>query len=328
MNISVTIATFNRCDLLNKILEAFSLQDAPLESFEIIVCDSQSSDNTVQIIESWKSKLDIRCIQTDNVLAKKRNVGIENSNFDYVIFLDDDCFPDNEFISSYREIFKKNIGMKAVFCGNVIYPEAWVNGSNYYRFRNERHIASNESYKLDYKTIVVMNMGFNKKLFVDSVKGANENFIGYGCEDQELGWRLEMSGFEIMKSNAKITHYETTDSILGYMKKIHRSSRDGMKTLIEVCPDAAWNIKATKYVEPDFPYNNKLSSFVYKLLSRIVCNRYSKLLVVQFLLISDKNKRFYSPSLYRYALACAYLDGMRERNESLDIRKANKAGWY
>ncbi|RZQ32703.1 glycosyltransferase, partial [Vibrio vulnificus] len=252
MKISVTIATYNRCDLLNSVLEAFSLQDSSLDLFEVVVCDSYSTDNTDEIIEFWKSKLDICCVQTDNILAKKRNVGIENSKYDYVIFLDDDCVPEIDFISKYREVFEGNFGKKSVFCGNVIYPSDWVNKSNYYRFRNQRHIKSNKSHKLDYKTIVVMNMGFNKKIFVDSVIGVNENFIGYGCEDQELGWRLMSNGVEISKSDANIIHYETTDNILGYIKKIHRASRDGMKTLIKFCPEAAWSIPICKYIEPDY----------------------------------------------------------------------------
>ena len=329
--ISVTIATFNRKELLERALKALLNQDTS-EIFEIIVCDSGSTDGTSQMVRHLadRSAISIRHIQSENILAAKRNDGIKHSNYSVVVFLDDDCIPDTNFISSYADIFRREDVQKlAIYCGEVRFPVPWVEKSNYYRFRDSRHFRFDNldlnSVKLNFRTIVVMNMAFRKDVFLTTVGSVNEKFVGYGCEDQELGWRFGRYGVSILAAPSRIWHYETSNGISGYATKIARASRDGMVTLIEECSDAAWSLRTSQLFEPTYPGRTFKQYFIYYLCKTLVRPSFTKLLL-KYLDATDGVRILYAPMLYRYVLANAYLQGLRERSIRPGVEELKK-GW-
>jgi glycosyltransferase involved in cell wall biosynthesis len=327
--ISITIATFNRCELLDKILKSLSNQGVGSDLFEVVICDSNSNDDTSKIVSNHKNEniLDIKHYHTDNILAAKRNLGINKSNFDFVVFLDDDCVPDDSFVKDYLNVVQNEDVSSSCFCGKVVYPDSWVLESNYYRFRNQNHTNSNNSEFLTYQTIVVMNMGFSKRVFMERVGYVNEEFIGYGCEDQEFGYRIEEAGIKIKTCNARIYHYENTSTIEGYMKKMHRVGRDGMKTLIQVNPEAAWSLSATRLLEENYPNKNFYNVIQGKIIRFFLSISWLTKLIQLFCDKSDGIPFLYSRTLYRYLMASSYLKGCRDRNKSLEKEKSHR-GWY
>lgn len=329
IKLSITIATFNRAELLGKALAALANQSYSKDDYEVIVCDSNSHDETNEVVNHYSKFIDIKYVHCDNVLAAKRNCGIKNSKYPYVVFLDDDCVPENNFVEEYASCFTKNsIGQdKIIYCGRVVYPSNWVEESNYYRFRNSRHYTSNNAESLNFKTIVVMNMGFKKSDFIDYIGAVNERFVGYGCEDQELGWRIEQAGFKILTTAATITHFETTNSIDNYMIKMHRTGRDGMKTLISVAPDVAWSLPSSKLLEPTYPFLNFKDKFKSKITRYILLQLVPSSLLIFILNKSDKVKFLYCPFIYRVLMAKAFCFGTLERNKALSVQDSNK-GWY
>jgi glycosyltransferase involved in cell wall biosynthesis len=52
--ISITIATYNRCELLDNILSSLENQAVESSLFEVVVCDSHSTDNTENVINKHK----------------------------------------------------------------------------------------------------------------------------------------------------------------------------------------------------------------------------------------------------------------------------------
>lgn len=92
--ISVVIATYRRTNTLEKALE--SLLHQTYKCFEVILvddnCDKIWSSKVSEIVYKYSFLLKIKYIVNANNLgsAKARNVGIFNSNGDYISFLDDD----------------------------------------------------------------------------------------------------------------------------------------------------------------------------------------------------------------------------------------------
>ena len=331
MKLSVTIATYNRVHLLKKSLEALAKQTLDLSKFEVIVCDSNSNDGTETLVRKFISRyqdLNIKHIHTINNLAAKRNTGIKNATGDVVIFFDDDCIPELDCLAKYFSIIETNQNNnRVVYCGEVRFPADWVKKSNFYRFRNSRHFGSGNRLdlkKLDYTTIVVMNMAFYKDEFIRTVKTVNENFKGYGCEDQDLGWRLQSYGFDIIQCDARIYHYEESGNIAGYEKKIFHTARDGMETLLSENIEAVKPLNSFKLLDKDFPFESKLTSYAYNLVRVAVFHQLLSKLLVMFVTKTDKVKFLYFPKFYRYILGCAYIRGV-------DTRKNKPRGtddWY
>lgn len=55
--VSVTLSTYNRTALLQRLLDSLAHQTLGLEEFEIIVVDDGSTDNTIAVCESMGPKL-------------------------------------------------------------------------------------------------------------------------------------------------------------------------------------------------------------------------------------------------------------------------------
>jgi glycosyltransferase involved in cell wall biosynthesis len=329
--LSVTIATYKRRGLLEKSLIALANQTLSPELFEIIVCDSLSDDGTDLMIVGVCEKyphLKIKHVHTRNVLAAKRNLGIAESSGEVVIFLDDDCIADAEFLKGYYNLFINEARKNIIYCGEVRFPAEWISQSNYYNFRDSRHFGGarrQDLNKLDYKTIVVMNMAFYKNEFISKIGLVDENFVCYGCEDQDLGWRLESKGFIIEKSKSLIVHHEPSGDILGYSKKLFHTARDGMTTLLKRNPAAASALGLKlQLLDKDYPRQNALKKIIFGFIRRILFNDLLENIFSILLIKTDNIKIFYSPVLYKYVLACAYVRGTKARQTVLK----NSDSWY
>ncbi|MEJ5284065.1 MAG: glycosyltransferase family 2 protein [Brevinematia bacterium] len=87
--VSVILPTFNRLKLLNEALE--SLSNQTFKDFEVIVIND-GGEIPKKVIENWNNILDIKLINSNinNGPGIARNIGIEESQGDFLAFLDDD----------------------------------------------------------------------------------------------------------------------------------------------------------------------------------------------------------------------------------------------
>jgi glycosyltransferase involved in cell wall biosynthesis len=88
---SVVIPTYNRAKDLMNCLQSLSLQDFVF--FEVLVIDDGSTDNTAAICKMFNTKLNLKHIQLKHCSggpAYPRNIGIENSKYNWIAFLDSD----------------------------------------------------------------------------------------------------------------------------------------------------------------------------------------------------------------------------------------------
>jgi glycosyltransferase involved in cell wall biosynthesis len=96
VDITIAICTYNRSNLLIKCLD--SLLPQLTEKIEILVIDNNSSDNTADVTKEYTTNYqNIRYVFEKNIgLSHARNLGINESKADWILYLDDDAiaFPD------------------------------------------------------------------------------------------------------------------------------------------------------------------------------------------------------------------------------------------
>jgi glycosyltransferase involved in cell wall biosynthesis/predicted O-methyltransferase YrrM len=100
--LSVIITTYNRINLLERVLEAFVHQTVPKEKFEVIIVDDGSNPKAESCAHQFKDKINIKYFYHENSgLAFSRNIGIEYASYEIVAFADDDDIPSPHYVSEH-----------------------------------------------------------------------------------------------------------------------------------------------------------------------------------------------------------------------------------
>lgn len=107
--ISVIIPIYNSSRYINKCLKSLNNQNFK-HSFEIIIIDDASSDNSIEIIKKKKLKnVTILRLKKNSGPSSARNIGIKNAKGEYIYFLDsDDTIKVYTFTKLYRAAKQNN----------------------------------------------------------------------------------------------------------------------------------------------------------------------------------------------------------------------------
>jgi len=229
--ISIVISSWKRRVLLIKIIKKLEKQNISKNLFEIIIVNSFPELNL--------NFLDNKLVKIFNINsnsnAQKRNLGILKARFKNIIFLDDDCLPEKNFLFKYYRIFR-SMDYSSIACGSVIYEDKKKTKQKYLNYRQKKHfIVKNNNFtkerQIKPSQIVTMNMALkkikNNKIYF------NKNFKSYGFEDYEFCHRLIKKGFKFFKSNPIIYHVDNR-SFEDYLKKFYFLGNKGSKTLMEI----------------------------------------------------------------------------------------------
>jgi glycosyltransferase involved in cell wall biosynthesis len=117
---SIVIPTYNRAAFISETIE--SVINQTYSDWELIVIDDGSTDNTKEIIQAIiqnDNRIKYR-YQNNSERSAARNNGINNSNGEYICFLDsDDQFLPNHLEILYEEIIKKKTPIALFFTNQL-----------------------------------------------------------------------------------------------------------------------------------------------------------------------------------------------------------------
>ena len=107
MGVSIIIPTFKRPESLRKLLTSLINQIEQKKDIEIIVVDDGNSIETKKICK----EIGIKYIKTkgNEGPGHARELGSKYAHYEILAFIDDDEHPDNQWVKSIREAFKKDI---------------------------------------------------------------------------------------------------------------------------------------------------------------------------------------------------------------------------
>tara|TARA_Y200000002_G_scaffold360847_1_gene346446 strand:+ start:6133 stop:7035 length:903 start_codon:yes stop_codon:yes gene_type:complete len=105
---SIILPTFNRGNLIHNAIE--SVINQTIKSWELIIVDDGSSDNTKAIIDDYK-RTDTRIkyvYQQNKERSAARNKGINHSSSDWICFLDSDDIYHKNHLEEFNNLLKIN----------------------------------------------------------------------------------------------------------------------------------------------------------------------------------------------------------------------------
>lgn len=109
MQFSVIVPMYNVESYLDKCVESIVSQS--YNDFEILLIDDHSTDNTLQMAQSWENKDNrIKIIKKEfnSGLSATRNIGIKNAKGDYLVFVDSDDYLDIQSMEVFNGIIQSH----------------------------------------------------------------------------------------------------------------------------------------------------------------------------------------------------------------------------
>ena len=198
--VTVIIPVRNEGDKIIECLESIYCQS--LKPFEVIIVDGYSTDGTVENAKQFPVKI---VYEDYHTRGGARQVGIENSEGEYIAFTDASCIPDKDWLRNLVLEFHDDVvgvGGKTSLMNKGFWPH---------------------SIDLAFSTFIgsansVQGRVFKDKRSVSSISGCNSMYlkqniidiggfsINWGSEDSELNSRLLKLGRLIYTPEAVIIH--------------------------------------------------------------------------------------------------------------------------
>lgn len=224
---SVVIATYNRQDLLRRLLEDLDAQSLDPTRFEAIVVDDGSTDDTRAALTDLSTRYAYRVERQDNAgAAAARQRGVDLARGAIVVFLDDDMHVNPDFLEKHLEKHLENgDGTDTVVLGRLR-PDAKLAGMPLFERYYARVMASQGDELASGKRPV---RGHN--IYTGNVSVARALFVRAGgfdpafraLEDEELGVRLEKAGARFAFANeASSVHGSDWISMKRWMERAYR----------------------------------------------------------------------------------------------------------
>ncbi len=211
-NISIIIPTYNRGPLIRQCLDAVLAQQYTGSAVEVIVVNDGSIDDTGDIVASYDN---VRLITQKNAgPGAARNTGVSEAQGQIVVFTDDDCIPEPDWLQHLLAAFSDSdiAGAKGAYFSRqkeliarfvqIEYEE------KYDELRKHQFIDFIDTYSAAFRKDVFLKMG-----------GYDVSFSAASVEDQDFSFKLANAGYKLsFVPEARVWHRHV-DTVSGYLYK-------------------------------------------------------------------------------------------------------------
>jgi glycosyltransferase involved in cell wall biosynthesis len=217
LELSVILTTYERPAHLERSLTSLALQRDVAGRFEVIVADDGSRDNTPAIVCKFARTAEFPVKFTTHQhqgfrAALCRNDGVRASAAPYLLFADGDCIFPPDHLCQHLRARRPGI-VRAGDCYRLDRAAteklniATIAAAEYCRWipRRERWRMLKKRLKDPWYQLIghrakpkltACNIGISRRE-LESVNGFDEAFVGWGCEDDDLAFRLRRLGVQI-----------------------------------------------------------------------------------------------------------------------------------
>jgi glycosyltransferase involved in cell wall biosynthesis len=214
--IALLVSTYQRPYHLRRVLLSIALQQAAGD-MEVVITDDGSRDDTPSVVADFARSVQFPVRFTTHAheafqLARCRNEGVAASTAQYLLFLDGDCLiPPDHVAIHLRE--RRRGWVHAGYCVRFnqqlteqITEEVVARG-DFLRWVPPDELRNLRSLDRKARLYNLLRHPTKPKLFGGNigiwrsdylrVNGYNEDFVGWGCEDDDLRLRLRQAGVRI-----------------------------------------------------------------------------------------------------------------------------------
>jgi GT2 family glycosyltransferase len=208
---SLIILTYNKDEILNICLKRLYNICNSYDTEIILVDNNDDKTNRSSFIKEFKNKIYIKNNENTGV-ALGKNIGIQRSIGDYLIFLDDDSYMTSfDFREKIESCFDLNINLSAITFKILEKRSSsqWRNYPNLFPHTNK-----NLHRDKQLKTSYYLNTAHAIRRTSLKKTGLYLPEFFYGCETLEMSYRMIEKGYEILyEPSIIVNHYKDTDNL-------------------------------------------------------------------------------------------------------------------
>ena len=217
-DIAVLVSSYQRPEHLRRALLSIACQRNVDGRFEVVVTDDGSDDETLGVVADFASQVDFPVHFTTHAheafqLARCRNEGVLVSSAPYLLFVDGDCVLPPDHLAFHLRRRRRGVVVAGDCCrldeqtSNRI-DDLAIREMTYLdlipqceRSRLARQHRKAALYRLlchpRKPKLVGNNIGVWRE-DIERINGLDEDFEGWGCEDDDLARRLRRTGVRIV----------------------------------------------------------------------------------------------------------------------------------
>ena len=221
---SIIIPSYNRSDELAELFESVRGLDFPRESFEIVVADDGSTDNTPQLIKDTQAKDEFTLryfTQQKKGPGAARNLGMEKAKGDFFIFIDSDVILPKEWLKNIAEAVNRE--QADAFGGPDTYLESFpplLKAINYTMtsFITTGGLRGKKGKMLAKYYPRSFNMGLSRELW-QKIGGFHPRYYG---EDIEFSHRIINAGAKVIFIESAYLYHKRRTNLRKFFSQVYR----------------------------------------------------------------------------------------------------------
>ena len=210
--VSIVIPTYNHAKFISKALK--SVIDQTYKNWEAIIIDNESVDETYKLINNFNDpRIKYFKISNHGVIAKSRNLGINEAKGEWIAFLDSDDWWTKDKLEACVSKISKNVDFiyhahEYVSKSKSFFKKKIIRGRQLKKpILNDLLIGTiTKGSQISNSSVIV------RKNILIKIGGLNENKILVGSDDYDTWLRIAQITDQFLYINKKLSYYLSHDA--------------------------------------------------------------------------------------------------------------------
>jgi GT2 family glycosyltransferase len=239
-DLSVVISTLGNYDVLRRVLDGYSRQDAPAGSFEVlVVVDHADQDPDAVRAAIGERSYATRMLRGERPgLSANRNAGWRAAGSPLVLFTDNDTIPVRRFVSEHLAWHRDHPADEVAVAGHVRWARE-LNVTPFMRWLDrgiQFNYSSIEGIEAGWAALYGANTSL-KREFVARVGGFDEERFPYLYDDLDFAWRAREHGLRVLYNRRAVVDHVRPGMTLDFWKQKVRRLAAAERQFTRVHPD-------------------------------------------------------------------------------------------
>lgn len=214
--LSVVVPHYNDHVRCSSLVERLNDEIAPQGNWECIVVDNGSD---IPLSISPNSSVQILSCKTPGSYAA-RNMGVERSRGDYLLFTDSDCMPDNSWLAVVDSFYRNRLNHNKILAGHVEIIPSKVGCENIYE-SYDCLIGLDQGRYVGKGYAITANLAFSREAY-DAVGGFDSRRFSGG--DAAFVKKAVLNGYELIYSPEAIVYHPARRTFSEFATKTRRTT--------------------------------------------------------------------------------------------------------